>query len=499
MNIEQIKQLIEGRTVKEILKESLQKYLQTKADELSTLNDLYNQSEYRRITEPISYFEDSIADVKEHWNEYEWLHETLSDEKSKATLCDMLAAKITMDTTYIEHAFSEENIYFDRHIWGRLAEETYVDCGAFDGDTVLKFVAVCPTYKKIYICEAVHEVMQRCKNNLEVLSTLPNSNCCFIERAVSNEEKDLRFDIGSMQGESKVSEGGSLICKAFPLDKLRDKITFIKMDIEGSEQEAIAGAHRIIREYTPKMAICIYHRVGDFWKIPRQVLEINPNYVFKMRHHDYEVYSETVLYCVPKERVNNLDEVEIADRTSAALRKLHIFSAEEYENWLQHGKDKKWFLRQLSSMDMQIRKTAGQCAELQTYISVLETGKAYLEQQVAAKDARINELEQWDQQLEAGKAYLEQQVAAKDARINELEQWAQQLEDGKAYLEDQVAKKDTRIDELEKWCQEVTAGKEYVEAQWHAEEQRREADKQRIDELVQQLNSSDQTVNNIAQ
>ena len=85
---------------------------------------------------------------------------------------------------------------------------------------------------------------------------------------------------------------------------------------------------------------------------------------------------------------------------------------------------------------------------------------------------------------------MEQQVAAKDARINELEQWDQQLEKGKAYLEQQVSKKDDRIAELEKWCQEVTAGKEYVEDQWHAEEQRREADKQRIDELIQRLNSN---------
>lgn len=146
-----------------------------------------------------------------------------------------------------------------------------------------------------------------------------------------------------------------------------------------------------------------------------------------------------------------------------------------------------WQKSLLSTAEFASRK---EIAELTSWIRQLSLGKEYLEGQCRLKDNRVDELLQWNQQLESGKQYLEQQVAAKDARINELEQWDQQLEKGKAYLEQQVSKKDDRIAELEKWCQEVTAGKEYVEDQWHAEEKRREADKQRIDELVQRLNSN---------
>lgn len=156
-----------------------------------------------------------------------------------------------------------------------------------------------------------------------------------------------------------------------------------------------------------------------------------------------------------------------------------------------------WQKSLLSTAEFASRK---EIAEMTSWIRQLSLGKEYLEGQCRLKDNRVAELLQWNKQLEAGKVYLEQQVAAKDARINELEQWDQQLEKGKAYLEQQVSKKDARIDELEKWCQEVTAGKEYVEDQWHAEEKRREADKQRIDELIQQLNSnSNQTANDTAQ
>lgn len=156
-----------------------------------------------------------------------------------------------------------------------------------------------------------------------------------------------------------------------------------------------------------------------------------------------------------------------------------------------------WQKSLLSTAEFTFRK---EITELTSWNGQLSLGKEYLEGQCRLKDDRVDELLHWNKQLEIGKTYLEQQVAAKDARIGELEQWEQQLEAGKAYLEDQLTKKNARIAELEKWCQEVTAGKEYVEAQWHAEEQRREADKQRIDELVQQLNgNNNQAENDTAQ
>ncbi|MFR8916721.1 MAG: polysaccharide pyruvyl transferase family protein [Oscillospiraceae bacterium] len=202
-------------------------------------------------------------------------------------------------------------------------------------------------------------------------------------------------------------------------------------------------------------------------------------------------------FCVENPIENKKDYLSIRDSLTKLCRDFiadetiktpYKVSLEELHLW-QKGL--------LSSAEFSFRSELDRQTE---WIRKLDEGKEYLSEQCRSKDRRIDELQQWNQQLESGKQYLEQQVAAKDARINELEQWDQQLEKGKAYLEQQVSKKDARIAELEKWCQEVTAGKEYVEAQWHAEEQRREADKQRIDELIQRLNSnSDQTANDTAQ
>ena len=202
-------------------------------------------------------------------------------------------------------------------------------------------------------------------------------------------------------------------------------------------------------------------------------------------------------FCVENPIENKKDYLSIRDSLTKLCRDFiadetiktpYKVSLEELHLW-QKGL--------LSSAEFSFRSELDRQTE---WIRKLDEEKEYLSEQCRSKDRRIDELQQWNQQLESGKQYLEQQVAAKDARINELEQWDQQLEKGKAYLEQQVSKKDDRIAELEKWCQEVTAGKEYVEDQWHAEDQRREADKQRIDELIQRLNSnSNQTANDTEQ
>ena len=59
---------------------------------------------------------------------------------------------------------------------------------------------------------------------------------------------------------SSVDENGEDEIKVVAVDEIVDgKVTFIKMDIEGSELKALHGAEKTIKKYRPKLAICIYH------------------------------------------------------------------------------------------------------------------------------------------------------------------------------------------------------------------------------------------------
>ena len=66
-------------------------------------------------------------------------------------------------------------------------------------------------------------------------------------------------------------------------DDLMEKVTLIKMDIEGAEQAALSGCRRHIKEEMPKLLISVYHNNEDIWKIPRMVEEMNSNYRFYLR------------------------------------------------------------------------------------------------------------------------------------------------------------------------------------------------------------------------
>ena len=63
------------------------------------------------------------------------------------------------------------------------------------------------------------------------------------------------------------------------IDELKlDRVDFIKMDIEGAERHALAGARRLLSAYKPRLAICIYHAADDPEVVPRVVREANDNY-----------------------------------------------------------------------------------------------------------------------------------------------------------------------------------------------------------------------------
>ena len=112
-----------------------------------------------------------------------------------------------------------------------------------------------------------------------------------------SETSQLRFsNIGS--GTSRVGEAGILV-NADSIDNQMKgkKVTFIKMDIEGAEIEALKGAENIIKTQKPKLAICIYHEYSHLYQIPLMIREMVPEYKIYIRQHS-DTAAETVVYAV---------------------------------------------------------------------------------------------------------------------------------------------------------------------------------------------------------
>jgi len=84
------------------------------------------------------------------------------------------------------------------------------------------------------------------------------------------------------------------------------KLDFIKLDLEGADFEAIKGAAETIHSHRPQIAVCMYHRLEHYYEIPLFIASHAADYLFRVGHYSpIHVFSETVLYAIPKEKVKS--------------------------------------------------------------------------------------------------------------------------------------------------------------------------------------------------
>lgn len=187
--------------------------------------------------------------------------------------------------------------YFDLPNLVCSKNEIFVDAGSLDGTTSLLFSKWCKgKYNAIYSFEPDPYNYKKCEKNLcTQLDRVKIYNCGLWKYHTS-----LKFNPES-SGESCIQDQGSIEIQVNALDEILENkaVTFIKMDIEGSEINALEGAKKIICENKPKIAVSIYHKLEDIWEIPSLLLDYNPNYIFYLRHYSFG-QSETVLYAINK-------------------------------------------------------------------------------------------------------------------------------------------------------------------------------------------------------
>lgn len=187
--------------------------------------------------------------------------------------------------------------YFD--LFQPKTDEVFIDAGTFNGETIADFFCWSKSGGKCYAFEPVLEMYNKLTERIkrEKWENVAAYNCA----AWSKEEalfltKDQKED-GVIWGGSYIEEFGQVAVKGMPIDKIcaGEKITFIKMDIEGSELKALQGAKNIIVQQKPKLAISVYHKPEDIFEIPKYILKLVPEYKLYIRQYAADC-TETVLY-----------------------------------------------------------------------------------------------------------------------------------------------------------------------------------------------------------
>jgi len=189
----------------------------------------------------------------------------------------------------------EGDQYFPADIIRLSEHECFVDVGAFDGDTVRDFVTrTGGQFDRVDAFEVSRINYSHLTANVALMPGADRINA--LNLGIWDADCDVTYSIG--QSQSTIGHGEARGHVVRLDDVLGDeRVTFIKMDIEGAELNALQGARTVIQTQKPRLAICVYHHLKHLWEIPLYINELVPDYRFYLRHHTTLEY-ETVCYAV---------------------------------------------------------------------------------------------------------------------------------------------------------------------------------------------------------
>ena len=247
----------------------------------------------------VPVYGDNIFDAaffEAHKEELSYVYEQLSDEKSRITFRKLVEFKLT---GRIENLFSCE--YDNTDLFNLPEKCTYIDFGAYNGDTVLKFYEKFPL-SRIIAVEPDRRNFRKLREN-----TAHIENIEYYNALVSDSDSTVFLDNNKGRGAHEDGRG-TLPTEALTVDSLiekegltADSRLLIKFDVEGNELKALTGAQKTIKELNPVIVCACYHRSEDYFTLPLKILEYNPSCKIFMRHYKGIPAWETDYIFIPGE------------------------------------------------------------------------------------------------------------------------------------------------------------------------------------------------------
>lgn len=229
--------------------------------------------------------------IEENEDKFDFVYNHLTDDESKRVYLDILNFKVSGKIEYLLGSFvNKTKVYSD--ILKLTDNESIIDLGAYDGDTIREFmVATNGNYKDITALEPDAKNFKKLVKNTEGMDNLKCLNM-----GAWNEKDTLIFSTKAGRNSKLSAEGVSV--EVTDIDSLNLSPTFIKMDIEGSELKALNGMEQTVKAYRPKLYVCAYHRNEDLFALPIKILQLDNSYKIYFRHSQYIPAWESNFYCV---------------------------------------------------------------------------------------------------------------------------------------------------------------------------------------------------------
>jgi FkbM family methyltransferase len=237
-------------------------------------------------------------------------YDLLSDERSRCEFRAQIRWRCLLDYDCLPPADDPREMYFPAELFTLSRAEVFVDCGAYDGDSIRAFLeASGGKFAKIYAWEADginRGALGRYRAGLEPETA---AGMDILPYAVGARNGTVHFCAEGSVGSRFADSGETQEVECATIDSVLAEAspTLIKMDIEGAEPEALRGAVRTMARWRPVMAVCAYHKCDHLWEIPQLLKLANPDYRIFLRRYAEDCW-ETVYYAIPPERLGTGEE-----------------------------------------------------------------------------------------------------------------------------------------------------------------------------------------------
>lgn len=234
----------------------------------------------------------TLEDFLQYCDGYAWAYDFFKDDRSKQIILEKIKCYLFNDVVSFE---TQGNSFFSNEL-SLSDNEVLVEGGVCTGGATRRFIDITNNaYKHIYGFEIDPENSKKAKINLASYS-----NIDIATKGLWSFSGAVKAEL-TANGGSRIKECGGFDAGTISLDDMFAEMpvskmpTFIVLDIEGSEKEALIGAQRIIRDTRPKLAICAYFHPEYIYELPKMTHKFNSDYRFILRQYSPYLW-DTVMY-----------------------------------------------------------------------------------------------------------------------------------------------------------------------------------------------------------
>jgi FkbM family methyltransferase len=226
-----------------------------------------------------------------------------ADELSRQEYAAQVCWRLRLDEQLPE-PLPARDTYFPLDLLSLRPDETFVDCGAFDGDSIRAFLLRAgSSFHEAIAVEPDPGNCERFRTWAAAQAPEVRGRLHAFQVAAGSCRGRVRFEATGTFA-SSVKDGGGIEVDLLPLDDLlADRSpTYLKMDVEGAEPDALLGARQTLDRHVPVQAICLYHALDHLWSIPLWLQSLGLPYRFFLRRYS-DAGWEQVCYAIPEDRL----------------------------------------------------------------------------------------------------------------------------------------------------------------------------------------------------